>query len=156
MQAGTLGNPLDSLSFGPSAVRPPAARVGARPGSVASRSFDLSPGAPKGPNRAEAFFDARAARLGADWEEALKSYWLRHRYYPQQAAENGEDGTVDVELTVSSTGRVQSAVIKSRSGSQFIDMAAVGTWRNAQLPPLPPELGANYTFTITIDYILLR
>lgn len=144
------------LSFGPSINRGPAARVGAPRGSVASRSLDLSPGAPRGPNRADAFFDARAARLGADWEEALKSYWLRHRYYPEQARDNGEDGSVDLELTVDSTGRVKAAVLKSRSGSQFIDMAAIGTWRNAQLPPLPPELAPSYTFSITINYILLR
>ena len=144
------------LNFGPSTKRGAAARVGAAPGSVASRSFDLSPGAPKGPNRAEAFFDARAARLGADWEGALMAYWLKHRYYPQQAAEDGEDGQVALELTVNSSGRVESAVIKSRSGSQFIDMAAVGTWRGAQLPPLPPELAPSYKFTITIDYMLIR
>ena len=53
-------------------------------------------------------------------------------------------------------GRVQSAGIKCRSGSQVIDLAALGTWRGAQLPPLPPELAPSYTFTITIDYILLR
>jgi TonB family protein len=155
VQAGTFGNPMD-LNFGPSTARPPAARLTAPRGSVASRSLDLSPGASKAPNRAEAFFDARAARLGVDWQQALMSYWLSHRYYPQQAAEDGQDGSVDLELTVSASGRVENAVLKSKSGNQFIDMAAIGTWRNAKLPPLPPELGDRYTFTITINYILIR
>ena len=152
---GTFGNPMD-LSFNSAPSRAPAPRVTAPRGSVASRSLDLSPGVPKGPDRSDMFFDARAARIGGDWREALKTYWVNHRYYPRQAAENGEDGSVDVELTVGGNGRVQSVVLKSRSGSTFIDMAAVGTWRNAQLPPLPPELGNPYTFTITINYILLR
>jgi TonB family protein len=154
-QAGTFANPMD-LNFGPSTNRAPAARVIAPRGSVASRSLDLSPGAPKGPNHADAFFDARAARLGADWEGALMAYWLSHRYYPRQAAEDGADGTVDLELTVDATGRVEKADVKSHSGNQFLDMAAVGTWRNAKLPPLPPELGDRYTFTITINYVLIR
>lgn len=154
-QAGTFANPMD-LNFGPSAARPPAARLNAPRGSVASRSLDLSPGAPKGPNRAEAFFDARAARLGVDWQGALMTYWLTHRYYPRQAADDGEDGSVDLELTVGASGKVENAVLKSKSGNQFIDMAALGTWRNAKLPPLPPELGERYTFTITINYILIR
>ena len=63
---------------------------------------------------------------------------------------------MDIELTVDRTGRVTSAVLKSRSGSTWIDMAATGTWRNAQLQALPPELGDRYTFTITINYILIR
>lgn len=154
-EAGTFANPMD-LNFGPSTNRGPAARLTAPRGSVASRSLDLSPGAPKGPNHADAFFDARAARLGADWEGALLAYWLKHRYYPQQAEEEGADGTVNLELTVDGTGRVQKATITSTSGNQFIDMAATGTWRDAKLPPLPPELGDHYTFSITINYILMR
>ena len=145
------------LSLAPAPSRPAAPRAGAPPGSVASRSLDLTPGAPKpGPSRSDAFFDARAAALGADWMQGVRAYWLRHRYYPRQAAENGEDGTVDLELTVNRYGRVQAAVVKSRSGSAWLDMAAVGTFRNAQLPPLPPEVGEQHTVTISIHYQLLR
>lgn len=88
--------------------------------------------------------------------EGVRGYWLRHRYYPRQAAENGEDGTVDVELVVNRYGVVQSATVVSRSGSAFLDMAAVGTFRGAQLPPIPREIEAPYTVTLTIHYILLR
>lgn len=152
---GTFANPMD-LNFSPAPTRLAAPRIGAARGSVASRSLDLSPGAPKGPNRAEAFFDVRAGKLGEDWQQSLRTYWLRHRYYPRQAAEDGEDGTVDLELTVDGSGKVRSAVVKSRSGSTWLDMAAVGTWQNAQLPPLPPELTTPYVFSITINYILIR
>jgi len=156
---GSFSNPMD-LSFNQvprQGERQAAPRTGARPGSAASRSMDLSLGAPRpGPNRSEAFFDARARNLGADWMQGVQQFWLRHRYYPEQAAKDGEDGSVDLELTVNRTGRVQSAVLKSRSGSTWIDMAAVGTFRGAQLPPLPQEVGDPYTVTITINYILLR
>ncbi len=141
------------LNFGRASSRAPAPR-----GSAGSRAIDFSLGTPKaGPNRSEAFFDARAANVGADWAQGLAEYWRRHRFYPQQAAENGEDGMVQISLVVNRLGRVQSVEVKTRSGSPWLDMAAVAVWRNAQLAPLPAE-NPNPTITIslTINYILLR
>ncbi len=145
--------PID-LNYGNTASRAsPAPRS-----SVASRAIDLSLGAPKpGPNKSEAFFDARAAKVGADWANTLAAYWRRHRFYPRQAAEKGEDGTVQVELVVNRLGKVESVEISSRSGSSWLDMAALSTWRNAQLAPFPAEnTELRVTMTLTINYILLR
>ena len=149
---GSLSSPMD-LNFGPAASRAPAPR-----GSVASRAIDFSLGAPKpGPNRSEAFFDIRAANIGADWAQGLAAYWLRHRYYPSQAAEAGEDGTVKIQIVVNRLGRVQSVEVLTRSGSPWLDMAAVGTWRNAQLAPLPAENSdPTITIPLTINYLLIR
>ena len=156
---GSFANPMD-LSFNQTprrGERLPPPRSGAAAGSVASRSMDFSLGAPKpGPNRSEAFFDARARNLGADWMQGVKAFWLRHRYYPPQAAENGEEGTLALELTVDRTGRVQSAVVTSRSGSAWLDMAAVGTFRGAQLPPIPVEVDAPFKTTLDIHYMIIR
>jgi len=150
---GTLSNPMD-LSLGPAAPRP---RAAAR-GSVASRAIDLSPGPPRqGPSPLDPYAQIRAANASADWNRGLEAYWRRHRYYPRQAAEGGEDGTVVIQLTVNRSGKVESVEIKSRSGSQWLDMAAVGTFRNGQLPPFTPEMREDrITFTIPINYILLR
>lgn len=145
--------PID-LNYGRAASRvPPAPR-----GSVASRAIDLSLGAPKpGPNKSEAFFDARAAKLGADWASGLAAYWRQHRFYPRQAAEHGEDGTVQVELVVNRLGKVESVEIRSRSGSPWLDMAALSTWRGAQLAPFPAEnTEPRITMTLTINYVLVR
>jgi len=150
---GTLANPMD-LSFGPAAPRPAPGRRSA----VASRAIDLSPGPPRqGPARSDPYAEIRAANASADWNRGLMSYWLRHRYYPQQAVQDGEDGTVIIELTVNRSGRVESVELKSRSGSQWLDMAALGTFRNGQLPPFTPEMtGDRITFPIPIHYILIR
>ncbi len=115
-------------------------------------------GAPKiGPNKSEAFFDIRAANIGADWAQCLAVYWRQHRYYPEQAARTGEDGTVEIQIVVNRLGRVESAEIKRRSGSPWLDMAALGTWRNAQLAPLPAEnTDPTITIPLTINYVLLR
>lgn len=150
-QFGSLGAPMD-LNFGPAASRAPAPRP---PGS---RGIDFSLGAPKpGPNRSEAFFDIRAKNIGADWAQSLAVYWRNHRFYPPQAAELGEDGTVQVVLVVNRLGRVQSVEVKGRSGSMWLDMAAVAVWRDAQLPPLPAEnRDPTITIPLTINYLLIR
>ncbi len=149
---GAFPPPID-LNFGPAASRAPAPRV-----AGSSRAIDLSLGAPKpGPNKSEAFFDIRAANVGSDWAQGLAVYWRNHRYYPQQAAQNGEDGTVEIQLVVNRLGRVESVEIQRRSGSPWLDMAAVGTWRNAQLAPLPAEnTDRTITIPLTINYVLIR
>ncbi len=149
---GAFPPPID-LNFGRAASRAPMPRL---PGS--SRAIDLSLGAPKpGPNKSEAFFDIRAANIGADWAQGLAAYWRRHRYYPPQAAQNGEDGTVEIQIVVNRQGRVESVEIQRRSGSPWLDMAAVGTWRNAQLEPLPAEnTDRTITIPLTINYLLIR
>ncbi len=149
---GTFAAPMD-LNFGRAAARAPSPR-----GAGSSRAIDFSLGAPKpGPNKSEAFFDIRAKNIGADWAQGLAVYWRRHRYYPQQAAQNGEDGTVEIEIVVNRLGRVEAVEILRRSGSPWLDMAAVGTWRNAQLAPLPAEnTDPTITIPLTINYLLIR
>ncbi len=149
---GAFPAPID-LNFGRAASRAPAPRA-----AGSSRAIDFSLGAPKpGPNKSEAFFDIRAANIGADWAQGLAVYWRQHRYYPQQAAQNGEDGTVEIQIVVNRLGRVESVEIQRRSGSPWLDMAAVGTWRNAQLAPLPAEnTDRTITIPLTINYLLIR
>ncbi len=147
---GTFGSPMD-LSFGPPPPRPEAR--GSR-----SRTIDLSLGPPReGPNRSDPYAQIRAANASADWNRGLLAYWLRHRYYPREAEEAGEDGNVTIELTVARSGRVEAVSVVSRSGSQWLDMAAVSTFRDAQLPPFTPEMPQDrITFQIPINYILIR
>ena len=148
---GTLSNPMD-LSLGPAPPRP-AAR-----GSVASRSLDLSPAREQtGPARSDPYAQIRAANASADWNRGLLSYWLQHRYYPEQAAMNGEQGAVTIQLTVNRSGRVENVEVLSRSGSQWLDMAALATWRNAKLPPFTNEMREDrITFPIPIQYFLIQ
>ena len=148
---GTLSNPMN-LSLGPAAPRP-AAR-----GSVASRSLDLSPPqAWDGPASSDPYAQIRAANASADWNRGLLQYWLQHRYYPQQAAADGEQGSVTIQLTVNRSGRVESVEVLSRSGSQWLDMAALATWRDARLPPFTNEMREDrITFPIPIQYYLIR
>ena len=137
-----------------------SARRAPRPEARGSRSraIDLSLGPPReGPNRTDPYAQIRAANASADWNRGLLAYWLSHRYYPRQALEAGEDGTVTIELTVARSGRVEavrSCPGPARNGS---------TW-----PPSAPSATRNcrrsrrrctqdrITFQIPINYILIR
>lgn len=94
---------------------------------------------------------------GPDFRKSLMSWWLGHRYYPPQAAEAGEDGEVHISLIVDRLGRVRDVQLNEGSGSLWLDMAGVGTWRGAQLIPIPDSLGRdNIVVDLTLHYILVR
>jgi TonB family protein len=82
---------------------------------------------------------------------------MAHRYYPQVAAQRGEQGVVTVHMHINRSGRVTAVDLVAGSGSQFIDAAALGTWRGAQLAPFPtntPEDEAD--ITISMMYVIAR
>ncbi len=97
------------------------------------------------------------AQLGRDWVNAYSEWVQRHLYYPQQAAENGEDGTAEVMLTIDRYGRVQSVELVGRSGSKWLDLAIQGMFRRQIVPPFPPGTKEDSaTVDQTIHYILRR
>jgi periplasmic protein TonB len=95
------------------------------------------------------------ARAGSDWGNELVAWVNRHKYYPTQAAMNGEDGNVTVHVVANPNGHVTSVEMKWRSGSQWLDMALMGLFRDADLPPLH-DATEPITFNFTMHYILIR
>jgi protein TonB len=112
---------------------------------------------PRDTSAAEGMIHVRGNNVGKDWIEQLHEWWLRHSEYPQQAALRGEDGTVQIHLKVDRFGHVELVEVESRSGSQWLDLGAVATFRNrTDLPPLPlSTIGNEADLDITIDYILI-
>ncbi len=93
--------------------------------------------------------------VGEDWLNLVSAWWRRHSYYPPQAGENGEQGDVTVGVVVRHDGKVESVRIEDRSGSQWLDMASVAVFRDATLPPLPPDVTASSVpLHFTIHYII--
>jgi len=90
----------------------------------------------------------------ADWRNELSAWVRDHAYYPEQAAMNGEDGNVMVQVTASPDGHVTLVQLESRSGSQWLDMALMGMFRDAHLPPTHED--EPITFNFTMHYILIR
>jgi protein TonB len=141
-------------------VAPPPLHTSRGTGAIdltIGRAVRESNGAPpRDTNAAEGMIHVRGANVGKDWLEQLHEWWERHSEYPQQAAMRGEDGTVQIHLKVDRYGRVQLVEIETRSGSQWLDMGALATFRGQQLPPFPPSTPEPVAdLDITIDYILV-
>ncbi|BAK84512.1 energy transducer TonB [Komagataeibacter medellinensis] len=84
--------------------------------------------------------------------------WIRsHMYYPEEAARAGEEGPSSVHVELDRDGHVTKVRLTGQSGSYYLDAATVGMFRNAQLPPVPPDMqGDTFPIDLTINYILIR
>jgi periplasmic protein TonB len=94
--------------------------------------------------------------VGPDWYNRFAAWWDRHGYYPPQAGESGQQGDVSLDLVVLRSGRVQRVALIAPSGSQWLDMAALGVFRGARLPSLPSDAAETVPIHLTIHYQILR
>jgi len=95
--------------------------------------------------------------VGSDWLSLVAAWWLRHRFYPDEAARLEQEGDVTLRLVVGRDGRVEAVDVQQRSGSPWLDMGALAVFRDATLPPLPPDVrDPNVTVDFTIHYEILR
>jgi protein TonB len=110
-----------------------------------------------GPERIAPLQIRGAEALGADWRNAFSAWVEQHKYYPQQAIINGEDGSPEVEMVIRRDGKVLSVELETRSGSQWLDIALQALFRGRQLPPFPPNAKDDeVTVHFTMHYILIR
>ncbi len=149
--------PPTNFSFGgpvvPSPHRYAAPNV---PGARQPLNFSLG-SINRGAGQQQPFATFRGGQVGADWRNALRRWLDEHAYYPRQAADAGEDGDVVVHVVAMPDGRVVSATITSRSGSQWLDMAARSMFDGAVLPPIPPDVAnPTFSFDLTMHYVLIR
>jgi TonB family protein len=133
-------------------------RPGAEPGAPAPGKPFLSLSLPR-PGREDPtpFSMDTDAEVGPDWRNALSEWVNEHSYYPSQAAEMGQQGTVRVLVTTQPDGRVLSVEMERRSGSPWLDLALEGLFRGAKLPPMPKSVGEQpVPFHFTMHYIIMR
>ena len=64
--------------------------------------------------------------IGADWNAELSKWVNEHKYYPQAAEEQGQQGSVEIEFTVDRKGNVTGLHLLNGSGSPFLDQAWLG------------------------------
>jgi protein TonB len=86
--------------------------------------------------------------VGADWQAELSRWVNDHKYYPQAAAEQDQQGDVRIEFTVDRQGNVTGLRLLSSSGSTFLDQAWLGLFQQNQLPPFPTGTKADH---VTVD-----
>lgn len=87
--------------------------------------------------------------VGSDWLNEVSAWWIRHRFYPDEAARLNQQGEVTLHLRVAQSGKVEAVHVEEGSGSPWLDMAALAVFRDANLPPLPgdmrdPDIDVNF------------
>jgi protein TonB len=95
--------------------------------------------------------------IGADWQAELTAWVNAHKYYPQAALEQGQQGSVRIEFTVDRAGNVTGLHLLGGSGSVFLDQAWLGLFEDNQLPPFPPGTKSDkVTIDATMHYELVQ
>ena len=94
--------------------------------------------------------------IGADWDAELSKWVNDHKYYPQAAVEQNQQGDVEIEFTVDRAGNVTGLHLLSGSGSPFLDQAWLGLFDGHRLPRFPPGTKARHiTVHATMHFELL-
>jgi protein TonB len=86
--------------------------------------------------------------IGADWDAELTRWVNDHKYYPEAAVEQGQQGDVRIEFTVDRNGNVTGLRLLNGSGSPFLDQAWLGLFEQNRLPPFP---SGTKTGHVTVD-----
>jgi len=150
VQVNPFAHPLN-LSF--SSVSRPASRNGLH----GSKSLDLSMGLLiEGGQLKDAVPHVSSPGADGDYLELLNEYVETHKFYPERAANNGEDGVAVVRATIERDGTVKDVHLVESSGSRDLDLAWISLFRDQRLAPFPDNMRENEReFTLSMDYILI-
>ncbi len=86
----------------------------------------------------------------------VAAWWLRHRFYPSEAGRLQQEGDLGLRLVVGRDGRVHAVDVEQKSGSSWLDLGALAVFRDAKLPPLPPDVtDPDITVQFT-HYVIIR
>ena len=154
-RSSPLSNPMNlSFSQAPTPQRSRRARPG---GSGAPIDMSLGP-VVQGGHLMTPYASATSIKgVSDDYADEIGAWIRRHMYYPEEAARRGEDGPSHVHVVLDRQGRVNGIRLVTSSGSFLLDDATQGMFRNATLPPVPPDMSGNsFDVDLTIDYILIR
>lgn len=137
---------MNNMSYGSTAVP--------TPDSKRALNMDLAQSDSDAVNKPEL---AIKGDIGADWGAALSAWVEAHKYYPQAALEQGQQGSAEVEFTVDRAGNVTKVHLLSSAGSTFLDQAWTGLFAQNQLPPFPPGTKSDHIVVdATMHYEILH
>jgi TonB family protein len=149
-QVNPFAHPLN-LSF--SSVSRPAMRNGLH----GSKSLDLSMGLLiEGGQLKDAVPHVSSPGADGDYLELLSEYVETHKFYPESAAKNGEDGVAVIRATIMRDGTVKDVHLVESSGSRDLDIAWISLFRDQHLAPFPDDMREQQRdFTLSMDYVLI-
>ena len=123
-----------------------------------SRSMDLSMGPViEGGQLRDAVPHVASAGADGDYMEALGEYVETHKFYPELAGRNGEQGTVVVRALIARDGTVKDVRLEQTSESRLLDVALISMFRGKHLPPFPEDMKEQEReFTISMTYEIVN
>jgi TonB family protein len=153
-RASPQNNPFAHLSLPNFAATPPHPSRGLRN----SRSVDLSMGPViEGGELRDAVPHVASAGADGDYMERLGEYVETHKFYPEQAGRNGEQGTVVVRALIARDGTVKDVHLEETSESRMLDVALISMFRGKHLPPFPEDMKEKEReFTISMTYEIVN
>ena len=97
-------------------------------------------------------------KAGPDWESAFDKWVNAHKYYPQSAADNDEQGKVTIAMTILPDGSVRDLRLIRSSGAPLLDMAWLGLFQGGiHVPPFPPGSPATRERVVaTMRFVLIH
>ncbi len=119
-----------------------------------SRSMDLSMGpVVQGGELRDAVPHVASAGADGDYMGLLGEYVETHKFYPELAGRNGEQGTVVVRALIARDGTVKDVRLDQTSESRMLDVALLSMFRGKHLPPFPDDMKEKEReFTISMTY----
>lgn len=80
----------------------------------------------------------------------------RYKVYPRVAMDNNWEGKVEVRMVIGANGMIASLSIKTGTGHEILDKAALGMIRKAKpLTPIPAALrGKEFTVDVPVIFSL--
>ena len=144
-------------SFDLSPHAPPVGTARGRP----SRGLDLRVGPvadsdPGQPHSGRSAGVVSVEGAGPDYAHLLHDFVQARVFYPDRAAEAGEDGMMVVEFDIDHDGHVHDLVLDTTTGSRTLDAAFMGILRGANLPRPPPGGPALFHAHFQMTYTLIR
>jgi TonB family protein len=95
--------------------------------------------------------------VGANWIAELEQWVDAHKYYPEMAGELNQQGTVIIRFTVDRAGHVSHLAMVSPTGYALLNEAWLGLFRDADLPPFPPDAKSDTaTITASMRFEIIR
>jgi len=92
---------------------------------------------------------------GTNWDAIFNKWVNEHTYYPQAAAEQGQQGSSTISFTVHRDGTVTGVRLLSSAGSPFLDQAWLGIFLQNNVPPFSPDAKDNSVHIVaTLNYEL--
>lgn len=105
---------------------------------------------------AEGGVESQLAQVTQAYRHAVTTRLAAQRYYPQEALLRRYEGTGKILFRIDRNGRLLEVAIRTSTGWQVLDRAAVDQVRRAApFPPIPDELPDELVVSLPLEFLIL-